>query len=90
LFIFIKFLLNKKFILNFGYLTYHIIKKIMTKEFEINDILDAVDSIFEKERKKVKITKIKNDSNRKKDDLTLNNQVKSNKTKILVLGQMIE
>tara|TARA_B100000029_G_C17498141_1_gene931716 strand:- start:879 stop:1067 length:189 start_codon:yes stop_codon:yes gene_type:complete len=62
----------------------------MTKEFEINDILDAVDSIFEKERKKVKITKIKNDSNRKKDDLTLNNQVKSNKTKILVLGQMIE
>ena len=62
----------------------------MTKEFEINDILDAVDSIFEKERKKVKITKIKNDSNSKKDDLTLNNQVKSNKTKILVLGQMIE
>ena len=62
----------------------------MTKEFEINDILDAVDSIFEKERKKVKITKIKNDSNTKKDDLTLNNQVKSNKTKILVLGQMIE
>ena len=62
----------------------------MTKEFEINDILDAVDSIFEKERKKVKITKIKNDSNRKKDDLTLNNQVKSNKSNILVLDQMIE
>ena len=62
----------------------------MIKEFEIKDILDAVDAIFKKKRKNVKITKIENDSTRKKDVLSLNNQVKSNKSKILVLGQMIE
>ena len=54
----------------------------MTKEFEIDDILNAVGNISEIERK--------NDSTDKDDVLTLNNQVKSNKSKILVLDQMIE
>jgi len=62
----------------------------MTKEFAINDILNAVDNISKIERKKVKVIETKNDSTDKNDVLTLNKQVKSNKSKILVLDQMIE
>ena len=62
----------------------------MVKEFEINDILNAVDNISRIERKKGKIIEKKNDSTDKDDVLTLNKQVKSNKSKILVLDQMIE
>jgi len=62
----------------------------MKKEFAINDILNAVDNISKIERKKVKIIETKNDSTDKNDVLTLNKQVKSNKSKILVLDQMIE
>ena len=62
----------------------------MTKEFEINDILNAVDNISKIERKKGKTIETKNDSVDKDDVLTLNKQVKSNKSKILVLDQMIE
>ena len=62
----------------------------MAKEFEINDILNAVDNIFKIERKKGKTIETKNDSADKDDVLTLNKQVKSNKSKILVLDQMIE
>ena len=62
----------------------------MAKEFEINDILNAVDNISKIERKKVKVIETKNDSTDKDDVLTLNKQVKSNKSKILVLDQMIE
>jgi len=62
----------------------------MVKEFEINDILNAVDNISKIERKKVKVIETKNDSTDKNDVLTLNKQVKSNKSKILVLDQMIE
>jgi hypothetical protein len=61
----------------------------MIKEFEIDDILNAVDSISNREKKKSK-TLEKNDSVENDDVLTLNNQVKSNKSKILVLDQMIE
>tara|TARA_Y100000782_G_scaffold37610_1_gene41978 strand:+ start:370 stop:555 length:186 start_codon:yes stop_codon:yes gene_type:complete len=61
----------------------------MIKEFEIDDILNAVDSISNIEKKKSK-TLEKNDSVENDDVLTLNNQVKSNKSKILVLDQMIE
>ena len=61
----------------------------MIKEFEIDDILNAVDNIFNIEKKKSK-TLEKNDSVENDDVLTLNNQVKSNKSKILVLDQMIE
>ena len=64
----------------------------MVKEFEINDILNAVDKISKIERKKDKAKAIetKNDSIDKDDVLTLNKQVKTNKSKILVLDQMIE
>ena len=62
----------------------------MTKEFEIDEILNAVDNISKIERKKGKTIETKNDSVDKDDVLTLNKQVKSNKSKILVLNQMIE
>ena len=61
----------------------------MTKEFEINDILSAVNSFSKIEKKKSKTTE-KKDSTDKNDILTLNNQAKSNKSEILVLDQMIE
>ena len=61
----------------------------MIKEFEINDILNAVNNIFKIEKKRSKTVK-KKDSTGKNDILTLNNQVKSNKSEILVLDQMIE
>ena len=61
----------------------------MAKEFEINDILDAVNSISTIEKKKSKILE-KKDSSDKNDALIINNQAKSNKSEILVLDQMIE
>ena len=61
----------------------------MIKEFRIKDILNAVNSISETRKKKSK-TAEKKDSTNKADVLTLNNQVKSNKSEILVLDQMIE
>ena len=61
----------------------------MIKEFEINDILNAVDSISKIEKKKIKIVR-KKESADKNDILTLNNQAKSDKSEILVLDQMIE
>ncbi len=61
----------------------------MIKEFKINDILNAVNDISNMHKKKSKIVK-KSDTNYKNDNLTLNNQVKSNKSEILVLDQMIE
>ena len=62
---------------------------MMKKEFEINDILNAVNSISKVENKKTKTVERK-DSTNKDDVLTLNNQAKSNKSEILVLDQMIE
>ena len=62
---------------------------MMKKEFEINDILNAVNNISKMYRKKSK-TEEKKDSASKDDVLTLNNQVKSDKSDILVLDQMIE
>ena len=61
----------------------------MKKKFEINDILNAVNSISKIEKKKSN-TAEKNDSTNKDDVLTLNNQAKFNKSEILVLDQMIE
>ena len=63
---------------------------MMKKEFEIGDILNAVNNISKIERKKGRSIEIKNDSTSKDDILPLNNQVKSNKSEILVLDQMIE
>ena len=65
-------------------------RKMMEKEFKVNDILNAVNSISKIETKKAKIIEIKNDSVDKDDIFTLNNQAKSNKSEILVLDQMIE
>ena len=62
----------------------------MEKEFKISDILNAVNNISKIERKKSRNIEIKNDSTSKDDILSLNNQVKSNKSEILVLDQMIE
>ena len=61
----------------------------MIKEFEINDILNAVNSFSKIEKKKNKTIE-KKDSTAINDVLTLNNQAKSNKSEILVLDQMIE
>ena len=61
----------------------------MIKEFEINDILNAVNSISKIEKKKNKTTE-KNDSTNKGDVLTLTNQAKFNNSEILVIDQMIE
>tara|TARA_B110001454_G_scaffold53902_1_gene52815 strand:+ start:370 stop:558 length:189 start_codon:yes stop_codon:yes gene_type:complete len=62
---------------------------MMENEFEINDILNAVNSISKIEKKKTKIMERKYSAD-KNDDLTLNDQAKSNKSEILVLDQMIE
>ena len=62
----------------------------MIKEFEIDDILNAVNSISKMERKKDRTIETKNDSADKDEVLPSNNQVKSNKSDILVLNQMIE
>ena len=61
----------------------------MIKEFEINDILEAMETISKIEKKDRKIDK-KKISNKKNDDLPVNNQVKSTKSDILVLNKMIE
>ena len=62
----------------------------MEKEFEINDVLNAVNNISRIERKKDRAIEINNVSTDKNDVLTLNNQAKSDKSEILVLDQMIE
>jgi len=62
----------------------------MAKKFEISDILNAVDSISKIERGEGRGKETKNDTTDKGDVLTPNNRVKSNKSEILVLEQMIE
>tara|TARA_Y100000590_G_C15102497_1_gene781793 strand:+ start:90 stop:278 length:189 start_codon:yes stop_codon:yes gene_type:complete len=59
------------------------------KEFKINDILSAVNSISKIDKKKSKNLQ-KKDPSVENDILTLNNQAKSNESEILVLNQMIE
>ena len=63
---------------------------MMEKEFEISEILNAVNSIAKIESKKGRTIEIQNHSTDKNDGLTLNNQAKSDKSEILVLDQMIE
>ena len=62
----------------------------MKKEFKINDILNAVNSISKIERKKGKKAEIKNSPANEKDILPFNNQAKPGKSDILVLDEMIE
>ena len=61
----------------------------MIKEFEIKDILDAVNSISNIKKKERNIDENKN-FYIKNDALILNNQVKSHKSEVLVLNEMIE
>jgi len=61
----------------------------MIKEFKINDILKAMKTISKMEKKDRKIEK-KKITRKKNDDLPVNNQVKSAKSDILVLNEMIE
>ena len=61
----------------------------MEKEFEINDILNAVNTIHKIEKKITKNAE-KKVSNKKNDVLTLNNQAKSDKSDVLVLNDVIE
>ena len=58
----------------------------MIKEFKINDILKAMETISEKDRKieKKKIT------NKKEHAFSVNKQAKSTKSDILVLNEMID
>ena len=62
---------------------------MMEKEFEINDILNAVNSISKIKKKNSKSVE-KKDLVIKDYILTLNNQAKLDKSEILVLDQMIE
>ena len=61
----------------------------MIKEFKINDILEAMENISKIEKKDRKIVK-KKITNKKEDVLADNNQVKSTKSDILVLSEMIQ
>ena len=61
----------------------------MIKEFEINDILNAVDNISKMDRNKGKKAE-KKDVDDKENTLILNKPAKSNKSEVLVLNQMIE
>ena len=62
----------------------------MIKEFEINEILNAVNTISNISNKKTKNIKPEISLTSKNNDLSQNNPVKSEKSKILVLDQMIE
>tara|TARA_Y100000590_G_C15658312_1_gene991555 strand:+ start:752 stop:940 length:189 start_codon:yes stop_codon:yes gene_type:complete len=62
----------------------------MIKEFNIVEILTAVNELSKKERGESRIIEIKKDIDDKYEILTLKNEVKSNKSEILVLNQMIE
>ena len=64
-------------------------KEPKIQEYELSDILNAVDSIYRMEKKKNKIVE-KNGSADKDDVLILNNQAKTNKSEILVLDKMVE
>ena len=61
----------------------------MIKEFKINDILEAMENISKIEKKDRKIEK-KKIADKKNDVFTVNNQVKSTKSDILVLKEMID
>ena len=62
----------------------------MAKEFEMNDILNAVNSILKTETKKRDVVQSIKNRNDKLDVLTLGKRVISDKSDIIVLDQMIE
>ena len=64
--------------------------KIMIKNFEISDILNAVESISKIKTRKEQKIEAKIDYINNNGLLSANNLAKSNKSEILVLDQMIE
>ena len=62
----------------------------MIKDFEIKDILNAVNSISKINKKKGRATDLQSNLNNKKNVLTLNNGVKLGENKVLVLDEMVE
>ena len=62
----------------------------MTENFEINDILNAVESISKIERSKGQKRDTKIDYTSNNGLLSTKNKAESNKSEILVLDQMIE
>jgi len=61
----------------------------MIKEFQTKDILEAIEIISKMDKKKREIEN-KKIINKKDDVLTVNKQVKSTKSDMLVLKEMIE
>jgi len=62
----------------------------MIKEFEVNDILNAVNSISKMKTKKKNTIEVKNSFLDKEADLTIKKQIKTSKSEVLVLNAMIE
>ena len=62
----------------------------MIKEFKIDEILNAVNSIYNIGSKKNKNIKVNKKTINYKDDLTRKNLIKSEKVEVLVLDQMID
>jgi len=62
----------------------------MIKEFEINDILNAVNTISKIKNKTSKNEEVEKNSIKNDNKLTNNNLTKPRKSEILVLDQMIE
>tara|TARA_B110000014_G_C19966233_1_gene500109 strand:+ start:254 stop:442 length:189 start_codon:yes stop_codon:yes gene_type:complete len=62
----------------------------MIKEFKIDEILNAVNSIYNIGSKKNKNIKVNKKTINYKDDLTHKKLIKSEKVEVLVLDQMID
>ena len=62
----------------------------MEKEFKISDILNAVNNITKIKRKKKNNIEVKNSFLDKEADLTIKKQIKTSKSEVLVLNEMIE
>jgi|TARA_B110000438_G_scaffold297620_1_gene344310 hypothetical protein len=60
------------------------------KEFDINDILDAVDNIAQFKKKDKKKQEIEKNYVSNNDNMTIKKQNKINKSDVLVLSEMIE
>tara|TARA_B110000438_G_C15598362_1_gene556905 strand:+ start:344 stop:532 length:189 start_codon:yes stop_codon:yes gene_type:complete len=62
----------------------------MIKEFEINDILKAVNNISKLEKKRSKVIENKKNSIEENDYISHKEKTKFNRSEILILSQMIE
>ena len=62
----------------------------MKKEFDINDILDAVDTITQFKRKEGEKQEIKKNYISNNDNMAIKKQTKINKSAVLILSEMIK